>query len=619
MRYLSLLVGTLVAAILAAVGAVTPAATGAATGSYIYGIDDSNRIWEADPVTKALSMVNDTGLAGSTVSNSLAYDTGRDQFFFMYSGSTAAFQNSLVFWDRTGTGLSSLRKVATFAEMGIAGDPANASFYANSYWFMGSGNSTLTQIKLTYGADDKPNGITKITHNLATYAAPRYPGGLNWGDIAITGAGQLYGVSTSGAFFALDLTKLGDTSQSLYTSIASGVGSRQISFNPDFSVLYAQNYDDGKWSTLDLANGTQTPVDFITLPQNNKGFRDLGGAADTRAAQLTLTKTADRQDFSAVGQVLTYTLTATNSGALNLNSVTVSDPMLADLSCTPAIPATLGPGAAITCTGTHTVTQADLDAGKVENTATASAKDPGGADVVADATLLVPGTRTPALELTKRATPAEIEEKGDQIKYVLVALVGNVTLTGVTISDPSLDGDLTCTPEVPATVAPDARVRCVGTYRATAADIEAGRIVNTATATGTDPDGNVVRAIDRAVVRVKTPLTVVARDEGDRLVPGNRVLLVESSTPGDGVVVARSECLVKGHRVRGQRADTFCGSRVVRKSGTVRVSAKPTCTSGVKIRVRTAAKTKGRARNSWVGTWKVARKPRIVCTLHGTG
>ena len=84
---------------------------------------------------------------------------------------------------------------------------------------------------------------------------------------------------------------------------------------------------------------------------------------------LALTKTDDLNpaNYDNVGQVVTYTLTATNTGNVTLNNVTVSDtPALTGFSCVPAIPvATFAPGASVVCTGTHAITQADLDAGIV--------------------------------------------------------------------------------------------------------------------------------------------------------------------------------------------------------------------------------------------------------------
>ena len=71
------------------------------------------------------------------------------------------------------------------------------------------------------------------------------------------------------------------------------------------------------------------------------------------------------------GDRIDYTLTASNSGNTTLTGVTVSDPKLGALACTPPQPATLLPGQQISCTGSYTLTQADLDAGTVHNVATA--------------------------------------------------------------------------------------------------------------------------------------------------------------------------------------------------------------------------------------------------------
>ena len=76
---------------------------------------------------------------------------------------------------------------------------------------------------------------------------------------------------------------------------------------------------------------------------------------------LVLEKSADKATYSSVGEIITYTLVATNIGNVTLFGVTISDPKLPTLICTQ--PVTLTPGASLTCTGTYTITQADLDAG----------------------------------------------------------------------------------------------------------------------------------------------------------------------------------------------------------------------------------------------------------------
>jgi hypothetical protein len=69
-----------------------------------------------------------------------------------------------------------------------------------------------------------------------------------------------------------------------------------------------------------------------------------------------------------------YTIVATNTGNVTLSNVSVEDkPALEGFACSPSIPTTLAPGKSITCTGKHTVTQTDLEAGKLSDTACVSA------------------------------------------------------------------------------------------------------------------------------------------------------------------------------------------------------------------------------------------------------
>ena len=106
---------------------------------------------------------------------------------------------------------------------------------------------------------------------------------------------------------------------------------------------------------------------------------------------------------------------------------------------------TLAPGAQLTCTGSHTVTQADLDAGAFANTANAAGAGPLSQPVTAQpASATVPAAQTLHLALTKTAAPTSYSQVGQVINYTLVATNdGNVTLTGVRISDPKL-GTLSC-------------------------------------------------------------------------------------------------------------------------------------------------------------------------------
>ncbi|HXG26867.1 MAG TPA: DUF11 domain-containing protein, partial [Candidatus Binatia bacterium] len=66
------------------------------------------------------------------------------------------------------------------------------------------------------------------------------------------------------------------------------------------------------------------------------------------------------------GDVITYSITVTNTGNVTLHNVFIDDPLLSDEDCDPAPGLqtsgfTLAPGESLTCTGTYTVTQADID------------------------------------------------------------------------------------------------------------------------------------------------------------------------------------------------------------------------------------------------------------------
>jgi uncharacterized repeat protein (TIGR01451 family) len=161
----------------------------------------------------------------------------------------------------------------------------------------------------------------------------------------------------------------------------------------------------------------------------------------------------------------------------------ISDAKVGSVSC-PAT--TLAPGATTTCTATYTVTQVDVDAGHVANTATASANPPSGAAVTATDstdTLLAPA---PKITLDKQAGTPSGNTAGSTILYrFVVTNTGNVTLTAIGVDDPTA-GAVSC----PTTVlAPAATTTCTATYHLTQADVDAGHVANTATVSATRPPG----------------------------------------------------------------------------------------------------------------------------------
>ncbi|MGA2671198.1 MAG: Ig-like domain repeat protein, partial [Dehalococcoidia bacterium] len=111
------------------------------------------------------------------------------------------------------------------------------------------------------------------------------------------------------------------------------------------------------------------------------GTPSAGGSVEATASAaatalpsplLSLTKKVSPATYGNVGDILTYTLVATNVGNVILTGVTISDPGLTVTSSVPAQGSSLAPGAIMTVIGTRTITQADIDLGHLTNTATAS-------------------------------------------------------------------------------------------------------------------------------------------------------------------------------------------------------------------------------------------------------
>ena len=90
---------------------------------------------------------------------------------------------------------------------------------------------------------------------------------------------------------------------------------------------------------------------------------------------LTLTKKAGATHFSSVGDQIAYSYTVTNGGTVTLTgAVAVTDDKIPTpgITCGAVPAAGLSPGASVTCRGSYTVMQADVDISQVENKATAT-------------------------------------------------------------------------------------------------------------------------------------------------------------------------------------------------------------------------------------------------------
>ncbi len=259
-------------------------------------------------------------------------------------------------------------------------------------------------------------------------------------------------------------------------------------------------------------------------PPTGPAVTSIDGTSTTlqRASALALTKTAGAvQDLDGngpdAGDTVAYTVTARNAGTTTLTGVRVTDPLLPDLACGAT---TLGPRASLDCTGTYTLTQADVDAGRVVNTATATATAPGGVAVAAQATATRPFTPASSFSLDKQAAAVATgadgrADAGDTIAYSFVLTNdGATTLSGADVEDPRL-GAVTC----PTTaIAPGASLTCTKSYVLTQADVDSGAVNNVATATMRAPEGRpqpLPRADDTSTTLAPANVLRLAKEAGD--------------------------------------------------------------------------------------------------------
>ncbi|MGB1343287.1 MAG: DUF7507 domain-containing protein [Pseudomonadales bacterium] len=271
---------------------------------------------------------------------------------------------------------------------------------------------------------------------------------------------------------------------------------------------------------------------------------------------LELVKDAlDRTDVDgdgavSVGDLLNYDVKATNTGNVTLLNVVIKDPKLTpeSKSCE-----TLVPGAICLLTGTISLSQADIDAGVVDNVATAGA-DNLSKDLLVEETVSLDQNSKPTLSkaLTKHNDKdgSETITIGDELTYTVTLLNdGNTTLTEAVVTDSTISpASKTCN-----TLLPGQSCELVGTYVVTADDQNAGKILNQAEGTTKEVPGprQVALETDVAIALAdlslkKEVLLTLDKDESTTLSPGDEVTFTVSVTnevieiptgPALGVVV----------------------------------------------------------------------------------
>ncbi|MEL1239665.1 DUF7507 domain-containing protein [Flavobacterium flavipallidum] len=330
-----------------------------------------------------------------------------------------------------------LVKTAIVGGTGTKGDIITYTFSVTN-----TGNTTLTNIVVT----DPMVGLS-ITGNPIASLAPGVTNSSITGVYAITQADVDAGKVTNSA-----LVTSKDTQNNTISDISG--------------------------TTVTTDDNTETPV--------------------TQNSKIALVKTAVVGGSGGLGDTITYTFAVTNTGTTTLTNIIVSDPM-PGLTITGNPIASLAPGVSnLSITGTYSITQADVNAGKVTNSALVTAKDPqnnnitdiSGTTVSTDDNTETPIGSRSTIALVKTAVVGGTAKLGDTITYTFtVTNTGTTTLNNVVVTDPMVGLTITGNPIV--SLAPGVtNASITGTYSITQADIDAGKVVNSALVTAKDPSNN---------------------------------------------------------------------------------------------------------------------------------
>lgn len=169
---------------------------------------------------------------------------------------------------------------------------------------------------------------------------------------------------------------------------------------------------------------TQADIDlgsrFNTATATSDKTTEVSDDADVplpSRPNFTITKLGTFNDenddgYAQPGETITYSVVVTNTGNVTLTNVTVSDPVIGELTCVPPSPvASLPPTGVINCSAQYVVTEKDIAEGSKLNIAQASSSQVGPKtdDAVVDLppqpTPTPTPTNTPTATATNTATP----------------------------------------------------------------------------------------------------------------------------------------------------------------------------------------------------------------------
>ncbi len=172
---------------------------------------------------------------------------------------------------------------------------------------------------------------------------------------------------------------------------------------PSQSVLGYATYTI---TQADLDAGSVTNAAYATGTFGNNTTTSNTDNETVTAVQnpaLLIDKSASPTNYSASGDLITYTYNVTNSGNVNITGpITVTDDKIGTVKITAG---NLVPSQSVLGNATYTITQADLDAGSVTNAAYATGTFGNNTTTSNTDNETVTAVQNPALLIDKSASP----------------------------------------------------------------------------------------------------------------------------------------------------------------------------------------------------------------------
>ncbi|PHS01326.1 MAG: hypothetical protein COA80_02365, partial [Leeuwenhoekiella sp.] len=301
--------------------------------------------------------------------------------------------------------------------------------------------------------------------------------------------------------------------QTVDTSVSPIVGpaNGSVVINSDGTFTYTPNdgftgTDQFTYQIFDAGSPVATDVATVYIV-----------IEESPVSQLQFVKTAvlndENQDaFAQVGETITYTFTVTNTGNTSVSDIVIEDDRL-DISGLALVPETLAAGESGVVTAVYTITQEDIEAGFVTNTATATGTDQFGEEVTdvsdnGDELADDDGDGDPGNDPTVTVTPGVtgmsvekvgvfndedgdgIPDEGGTITYTFTVYnTGETAIFDIVIDDP-----LVPVTGGPIDLAPGAVDSSTfsAIYTITQEDIESAGVTNQAIASGVLSNGDVI-------------------------------------------------------------------------------------------------------------------------------